>query len=109
MNRGKILLLLAAVAVAAGLAAVLAPRPLAPIVETREALALGGRVFRQKCLHCHGDIPLAARVAGWTPERAYDAIGRLPELTPAMPEFFGTDEERRALAVYLAAVGARRD
>ena len=89
-------------------AAALVPRGQAPLAETPEALARGERVFRDKCLHCHADVPIARRLAGWSPERAYDAIGRLPDLFPAMSEFNGTDEERRALAVYLAAMGGDR-
>jgi mono/diheme cytochrome c family protein len=108
VNRRATLLLLAVGAAAVGISVALAPRRRPPIAETPAALALGERVFRDKCLHCHSDIPIAARLAGWTPERAYDAIGKLPELYPAMPEFFGTDDERRALAAYLAAVGAGR-
>ncbi len=77
-----------------------------PLRATPEALALGAQVLASRCLHCHSEIPLAPRVAGWSPERAYEAIGRLPELYPAMPPFPGSDEERRALAVYLAALGA---
>jgi mono/diheme cytochrome c family protein len=80
-----------------------APPPLRP---TPEALALGQRVLASKCLHCHSAIPLAPRVAGWSAERAYEALGRLPQLYPAMPPFHGSEEERRALAVYLAALGS---
>ena len=42
----------------------------------------------------------------WSAERAYEALGRLPALYPAMPPFHGTDDERRALALYLARLGA---
>jgi mono/diheme cytochrome c family protein len=77
-----------------------------PLRATPEALALGARVLANKCLHCHDVIPLAPRVAGWSAERAYEALGRLPRLYPAMPPFHGTDDERRALALYLASLGA---
>jgi mono/diheme cytochrome c family protein len=80
-----------------------APAPLRP---TPEALALGERILASRCLHCHSAIPLAPRVAGWSAERAYEALGRLPQLYPAMPPFHGTDDERRALAMYLATLGA---
>jgi len=102
-------LAVAAVAVAVAVVIAVAPRGRPSLVETPEALARGERVFRAKCLHCHGDVPLARQVAGWTAERAYDAIGRLPQLYPAMPEFHGSDDERRALAVYLSAMGEGRD
>jgi len=102
-------LALAALAIAAAYAweaGSLRPPP-APLVSSPEALALGERILAGRCLHCHAAIPLAPRVAGWTAERVYQALGRLPELYPAMPPFHGTDEERRALAIYLAALGAR--
>ena len=76
------------------------------LAQTPEALARGRAVLAARCLHCHAAIPLAPRVAGWSAERAYDAIGRLPALQPAMPRFAGSEEERRALAVYLSALGA---
>ncbi len=86
-------------------AGLLRPAP-PPLRETPEALALGERVLASRCLHCHSAIPLAPRVAGWSPERAYEALGRLPQLYPAMPPFHGSDDERRALALYLARLGA---
>ncbi len=99
-------------AVLAGLAAawaweegLLRPAP-PPLRATPEALALGQRILASRCLHCHSEIPLAPRVAGWSPERAYEALGRLPQLYPAMPPFHGTDDERRALALVLSVLGA---
>jgi hypothetical protein len=67
----------------------------------------GEDVLRARCLHCHATIPLAPRVAGWTPEYAYDAIGHLPQLRPAMPPFAGTEQERADLAIYLAVLGSQ--
>ena len=101
--------LLAAAALAVVAASLVVRGPPArprPIVATPEERARGERVFRAWCLHCHSDVPLARRVAGWSPERAYEAIGRLPQLSAAMPPFRGSDEERRALAVYVASLGA---
>ena len=76
--------------------------------ETPEAIARGRRVFAQMCLRCHQDVPLERRVAGWSADRAYQTIGRLPQIAANMPPFQGTEEERRALAAYLAALGAGR-
>jgi mono/diheme cytochrome c family protein len=76
------------------------------LVGTPAVLALGQSVLERRCLPCHSMIPLEPRVRGWTALRAYEAIGNLPKLRPAMPPFGGTDEERRALAVYLEALGA---
>ncbi len=70
------------------------------------AIVRGEAVLRSRCWHCHETIPLAQRVAGWTPEYAYDALGHLPDLRPAMPPFRGTDQERADLAIYLAHLGA---
>jgi mono/diheme cytochrome c family protein len=100
----------AGLAVAAGFAwdaGLLAPAP-PPPVETPEAVAWGKQLFTQRCLHCHRDVALPPRVAGWTVARAYDAVGRLPQLSPAMPPFRGTDAERRALAAFLSALGGGR-
>jgi mono/diheme cytochrome c family protein len=81
-------------------------RPAPRLERTPAAVTRGRAVLRNRCLHCHAAIPLGPRVAGWTAERAYQAVGRLPSLYPSMPPFPGTDEERAALAVYLAALGA---
>jgi mono/diheme cytochrome c family protein len=78
------------------------PPPPAP----RDVLAAGRRVLEVRCLICHRDIPLGPRVKGWSRDLAFEAIGRLPRLNPAMPPFEGTEEERRALAAFLAALGS---
>ncbi|BDG04075.1 hypothetical protein AMOR_30710 [Anaeromyxobacter oryzae] len=76
-----------------------------PPVVTPALVARGREVLARRCWGCHREVPLAPRVRGWDVRRAYDAIGRLPELYRAMPPFPGTDEERRALAAYLAELG----
>jgi mono/diheme cytochrome c family protein len=77
----------------------------APLVSSPEAIARGRSVYARACRHCHDDIPLERRVAGWSAERAYETLGRLPELTPSMPPFRGSEDERRDLALFLAALG----
>jgi mono/diheme cytochrome c family protein len=79
-----------------------APPPLPP----GDLVAAGRRVLEYRCLVCHRDIPLRRRVAGWSADFAYDAIGRLNKRVANMPAFAGDDTERRALAAYLAALGA---
>lgn len=70
----------------------------------------GSAVFDASCAMCHGpdgEWPIAPRVAGKSETELYDTIGRLPTMNEMMPPFEGTDEERRALAQYLAAARAR--
>ncbi len=106
-----IALAVAAAMVAAGLAwdAGLLARGPPALVETPEAVEAGQAVFASRCTSCHRDVPLQRRVAGWSAGRAYQTIGRLPTVPRAnMPPFPGTEEERRALAVFLSALGAGR-
>jgi mono/diheme cytochrome c family protein len=79
-------------------------------IEPRAQPISGAAVFESSCAACHtsdGDWPIAPRVAGRNELQIYDALGRLPELNEMMPPFEGTDEERRALAGYLAALPAQ--
>jgi mono/diheme cytochrome c family protein len=103
---------LALAAAALGLAAIAAaelgafePAP-PPLVPAEGTLERGRSAFERQCRHCHADIPLDRRVRGWTAERAWQALGRLPEVHASMPPFRGTPEERRDLALWLAALGA---
>jgi len=83
--------------------------PPPPLVDTPAAVEAGMAVFVYRCVSCHRDVPLAKRVAGWSPERAYETIGRLPTVPKAnMPPFPGTEEDRRVLAVFISALGAGR-
>jgi mono/diheme cytochrome c family protein len=106
---------LALAVVALGLAAwgaqrlgLFAPPP-PSLAASPEAVARGRAIFAARCRHCHDDIPLERRVAGWSPERAYAAVGKLPELSASMPPFHGTPDERRDLALFLAALGRRAE
>jgi len=102
---------LAALVLAAGWASGagwFAPPP-PPLVETPEAVAAGRAVFAYRCAGCHRDVRLEARVAGWSADRAYEVLGRLQDVPRAnMPRFPGSEEDRRAVAVFLAALGAGR-
>ena len=105
------LLAVAALTLAGGLAwdAGLFAPPRPPRGETPEAVAAGQAVFAHRCTGCHRDVPLDRRVAGWSADRAYQTIGRLPDVPRAnMPAFPGSEEERRALALFLQALGAGR-
>jgi mono/diheme cytochrome c family protein len=68
----------------------------------------GKSYFEEHCAACHGreaDWPMSTRVRGRTPEQFYGLMGRLPSLSEAMPAFEGTDEQRRAVAAYMATLG----
>jgi mono/diheme cytochrome c family protein len=98
-----VLVLLALSAAAAGVAPERWPWAEPPLLESPGLVAHGRQVLGRQCLGCHDLIPLAPRVKGWDVRRAYQALGELPRYNKAMPGFFGTDEERRALAAWLAA------
>jgi mono/diheme cytochrome c family protein len=97
-------LLLAVLVVAGARVATLLEKP-PPLLAAPELVVQGKAVFQESCLHCHRDIPLSERVRGWSLERAYRTLGELPKLTASMPPFHGTEEERRAVAAYLYAMG----
>jgi len=68
----------------------------------------GARLYEADCAMCHeegGDWPMAEMVRGRDAEALYHALGQLPVLNDMMPAFEGTDEERRALAAWLAELG----
>jgi mono/diheme cytochrome c family protein len=68
----------------------------------------GSAVFEASCAMCHGsdgEWPIEPRVAGRSEKELYEAIGKLDELNPMMPAFDGTEEERKALAVWLDQKG----
>lgn len=83
-----------------------AGREVAPAATTGHP---GAALFEDQCSLCHAadaDFPMAELVAGRGADELYDIIGRLPEINDMMPAFEGTDEERRALAEYLASLEA---
>lgn len=69
----------------------------------------GAAVFDEACAMCHApeaDWPLAELVEGLSADDLFEVIGMLPEVNEDMPPFEGTDEERRALAEFLAGDAA---
>jgi mono/diheme cytochrome c family protein len=81
-------------------------------------LALGEQVAQGFCLSCHDRglgpqaqnplLPKLNEERFGTPERAYEAVGKLRELNPLMVlPFEGSDRERRALASWLAEQAGR--
>jgi mono/diheme cytochrome c family protein len=67
----------------------------------------GREVFETYCSPCHGpdaQWPISERLRGRGAAELYDLIGRLPQVREEMPPFAGTEDERRALARYLASL-----
>ena len=86
----------------------MSPSDLAASVPSGGGGAAGAKVFEGQCSACHGagtDWPIEARIKGRSADQFYEMMGRLPEINDAMPAFEGTDEERRALAEWLAGLG----
>ncbi len=70
----------------------------------------GEKLFEDNCAMCHApgsDFPMAGYTKGRSTDEFYALLGNLPELNEMMPPFEGTDEERRALAQYLADLGSQ--
>ena len=101
-------------ALASLLAALAAPAAAAPgaAAASPEVLLRGEQVMRRYCLSCHGspeakvEDPLGPRLRPgvWgDPAKAYEAIGQLARINRRMDQpFTGSDEDRRALAAWLA-------
>ena len=68
---------------------------------------VGKAYFEANCAACHGADGLAPFAPkGRKPAEFYGMIGRLPAINEMMPPFEGTDEQRTALADYLALLPA---
>jgi len=71
------------------------------------AESAGAEVFRVQCAMCHtvsGYNGIKPLTLGWTEEDIYDALGRLERLRGIMPPFVGSEDERQALASWLASL-----
>jgi mono/diheme cytochrome c family protein len=97
----------------AALVAAVAVLPPGPPPETPEALARGEDRMRDFCLACHVldagpgvTNPLRPRIVPerWgTYDQAWENVGQLNRIRPQMAHAFrGTDEDRRALALFLS-------
>jgi mono/diheme cytochrome c family protein len=66
---------------------------------------IGQAFYDANCAACHGPDGLAPFDAkGRKPADFYEMIGRLPAINEMMPAFEGTEEQRKALADYLATL-----
>lgn len=73
--------------------------------EPGAAESLGRTYYESNCSACHapdGLAPFDARDR--SADQLYEMIGRLPGINEMMPDFEGSDEERRALAEYMATI-----
>ncbi len=69
---------------------------------------LGQRVFQQRCSMCHsvGGKFRPLTLAGTDADSIDGLLQQLDSLSPDMPAFHGTEQERKALAVFLASGAA---
>jgi cytochrome bd-type quinol oxidase subunit 1 len=77
-------------------------------VTVENRLEAGEEYFRLQCGSCHavdGYNAIRPLVADWSEDVTFVQLLNLDGLTDVMPPFLGTDEERRALAAYLASLG----
>ena len=76
-----------------------------PLLSEGISLELGRRDYVNYCAACHGPDGLAPLdPKGRKPAEFYELIGRLPAINEMMPAFEGTEEQRKALADYLATL-----
>jgi mono/diheme cytochrome c family protein len=76
-------------------------------LEASTAAGDGAGAFERHCAACHGPEspwPISGRLRGRSAGEFYEMIGRLPQVREEMPPFAGSEDERRALAQYLAGL-----
>jgi len=79
-----------------------APSSLSPPAPSAD---IGKTYYDANCAACHGPDGLAPLdPKNRRPAEFYELIGRLPAINEMMPAFEGTEEQRKALADYLAAL-----
>jgi mono/diheme cytochrome c family protein len=81
------------------------PASLAPPAPSAD---IGQTYYDANCAACHGPDGLAPfDPKNRKPEEFYEMIGKLPAINDMMPAFEGTEEQRKALAAYLASLPGR--
>ena len=79
-----------------------APSALSPPAPSAD---IGKTYYDANCAACHAPDGLAPfDPKNRKPEEFYEMIGRLPAVNEMMPAFEGTEEQRKALAEYLASL-----
>ena len=90
--------------------AAFAPENVKGGITPENKLEAGHFLYEMECRYCHtinGVNAMKERVKGMDESAIYHRIGSLNSpATPFMPPFAGTDEERQALAAYLATLNA---
>jgi mono/diheme cytochrome c family protein len=77
-----------------------------------DAVALGHDFYRAHCQVCHtldGYNGLRQTLAHWNEETVLSLLPRLQHMRALMPPWYGGEDENRALASYLLAVGRSGD
>jgi mono/diheme cytochrome c family protein len=81
-------------------------------VTAENMVEAGEEYFRLQCASCHavdGYNGIRPLVNGWSEEYTFDQLEHLDTLKEIMPPFLGTDEERRAVAAYLASLNDQEE
>jgi len=77
-------------------------------VDARDLEKAGAEIYRVQCASCHtldGYNSIRSAVKGWSWMMIDYQLQHLNQLKGLMPPFMGTEEERKALGVWLAGLG----
>jgi len=89
----------------AGYLALLGGTPASALSPPAPSADIGKTYYDTNCAACHGPDGLAPfDPKNRKPAEFYEMIGRLPAINEMMPAFEGTDDERTALAEYMAGL-----
>ena len=89
----------------AGHLALLGGTPASALSPPAPSTDIGKTYYDTNCAACHGPDGLAPfDPKHRKPAELYEMIGRLPAINEMMPAFEGTDDERKALAEYMAGL-----
>jgi cytochrome bd-type quinol oxidase subunit 1 len=78
-------------------------------VRYRGRVAIGEAVYRAECLRCHeveGYNAMVPLIANWNRPLIMSALDHLDKIKAFMPPFYGTEDEKHALADYLMKLTA---
>jgi mono/diheme cytochrome c family protein len=70
-------------------------------------LQAGEEIFRIECSACHSfgiKNNIVPAIRNWSENKVISLIGKLPGISPFMPPFLGTDQEKKALGRWLFSI-----